>query len=175
MKQTVVALLLVAAVLKTSAQDVQPAEKTSTGNIGLGLGLDYGGIGGRFSFLPSSSMALFAGLGYNFRGVGFNGGGIIRLSPKKRICPTLVAMYGYNAVIMVKNYNFSKTYHGPSFGFGMEFHSWHNRKNFFNMELLVPVRSSQFHDDMDALKATEFIDIKEPWPVMLSLGYHLGF
>jgi hypothetical protein len=188
MKKTVVTLLLIAAVLKISAQvpdakspfDVQPPESTSKANLGLGLGLDYGGIGGRFSFQPSSSLALFAGLGYNFAGAGFNAGGIVRLAPEKRITPTLLAMYGYNAVIVVKGDDFdetvfSRTYYGPSFGAGVEFHQWHKRGNFFNLQLLVPVRSRKFHDDMDALKASEFIDINEPWPVTICLGYHWGF
>jgi hypothetical protein len=188
MKKTVVTLLLIAAVLKISAQvpeakspfDVQTPEPASKANIGLGLGLDYGGIGGRFSFQATPAFALFAGLGYNLAGAGFNAGGIVRLSPDKRITPTLLAMYGYNAAIIVKGDDFdetvfSKTYYGPSFGGGVEFHSWHKRRNFINLQLLVPIRSSEFHDTMDALKADPFIEINEPWPVTISVGYHWGF
>src|SRR5688572_16894378 len=99
MKKTVVTLLLIAAALKISAQvpdakspfDVQPPASTSKANFGLGLGVDYGGIGGRFSFQASPAVALFAGLGYNLAGAGFNAGGIVRLAPEKRITPTLLA------------------------------------------------------------------------------------
>lgn len=180
MKKTIAAIVLVALVLDASAQaqEAQPVEKTPNMNIGLGLGLDYGGIGGRFTVLTSQKFGLFAGLGYNFHGAGFNGGGIVRLAPDKRVCPTLHAMYGYNAVILIKgngySEDFKKTYYGPSVGFGLEFHSKYERANYFNLQLLVPIRSGEYHDDMDALKSSDNIEINEPWPVTISIGYHFG-
>jgi hypothetical protein len=177
MKKILAAIFTVLTVCSvTLAQDTTEETSTSSGNFGIGLGLDYGGIGAKASFLTSPKFALFAGLGYNFDGLGFNGGGILRLSPDKRVCPTLTAMYGYNAVIKITgDLEFSESYYGPSFGFGLEFHGRNNPSNFFNLELLVPVRNRDFKDDLDAFQNNPFIDINDPFPINISLGYHFGF
>ncbi len=104
--------MLIALALDASAQvqEAQPVEKTPKMNIGLGLGLDYGGIGGRFTVLTSQRFGLFAGLGYNLHGAELQWrGGVVRLAPDKRVCPTLHAMYGYNAVIVIKEMVMART------------------------------------------------------------------
>lgn len=87
-------------------------------------------------------------------------------------------MYGYNAVTIIEgngySEDFKKTYYGPSFGFGVEFHGKYESANYFNVQLLVPMRSGEYHDDMDALKNSDSIEINEPCPVTISIGYHFG-
>ncbi|HNV52900.1 MAG TPA: hypothetical protein PKM28_08430, partial [Tenuifilaceae bacterium] len=91
--------LIVVVVSFLSAISIAQENSTpSKVNLGLGMGLDYGGFGGRFTFVPTKNFALFGGFGYNLLGLGYNVGGTYRILPDKRICPTISAMYGYNAV-----------------------------------------------------------------------------
>ena len=150
----------------------EPESKT---NIGLGLGLDYGGIGGRISFMPVKRLALFAGIGYAFVDFGYNLGAQLRITPDNKICPTFGFMYGYNAVIQVQNASdYNKVYYGTSISGGIEIH-FGGRPSFMNIELVVPFRSQAFHDDWDRLKQSGAIDvIMEPLPVAFSIGYHFA-
>src|SRR5688572_12405860 len=108
--------LLVTFAFVGHSQNIDEEEPSSPVNLGLGLGLGYGGTGLRLSALPIKNVSLFGAAGYNLVKVGFNFGGAIRLLPDKRVTPTLVGMYGYNAVIVVQGAEeFNKTYYGPSF------------------------------------------------------------
>ena len=81
-------------------------------------------------------------------------------------------MYGYNGVIKISGaWSFEETYYGPTFGVGFEFRP--QRKGYWNVELLVPIRSKDYHDDMDAIKNDPNIELKsEPLPIGISVGYH---
>jgi len=143
-------------------------------NVGFGLGIDYGGIGGRLSVLPVSQVAVFGGLGYNLNGAGYNVGAAYRLSPAKRFCPYVIGMYGYNAVIIVSGSKSSnRTYYGPSVGMGFEKHKSAGSKNYFNFEVLVPFRSSaykKYKDDLEDDTNSKIISL----PIAISIGYHVG-
>jgi hypothetical protein len=141
-------------------------------NVGLGIGISYGGIGGRLTYFPQRSIGLFAAAGYNLHKAGFNGGLVARILPDKKVCPIAMAMYGYNAVIVVEGASeYNKTYYGPSFGGGIELRMGQNG-NYMNFELLLPIRSQDYRDDMDALQNNPSIEITEASPVSLSIGYH---
>lgn len=76
----------------------QPAKA----NLGIGLGLDYGGlIGARFTYMAIPKFGLFGSVGYVLVGPGFNFGATYKFMSDKRVIPTLGAMYGYNAAIKV--------------------------------------------------------------------------
>ena len=174
MKRSVFVLLLFAT-LNTFAQQLPTIETPpSTFSLGLGVGLDYGGFGGRVTFHPSQSFGVFGAVGYALAGMGFNAGLQYRISPEKRIVPVLTAMYGYNAALKVTgSLEVNKLYYGPSIGAGVEFKSHRNQKNYFSMELLVPFRDSQFDADREFYKnlGVEFNDV---FPITISLGYHFG-
>src|SRR5688572_8531002 len=86
-------------------------EAESKFNLGLGLGLDYGGIGGRITFLPVKRLAIFAGIGYPLVDFGYNIGAQVRFIPDGRVCPTFGVMYGYNGVIIVQGFSqYDKVY-----------------------------------------------------------------
>ena len=179
MKNYVLTFLLVFifSISTTFAQNVlenAEAEKpASSMNLGIGLGLDYGGIGTKWAFCPSKSVSLFAGLGYNFKGLGYNFGIGLRPKSEKKVVPYFTAMYGYNAVIVIKGLSeLNKTYYGPTFGFGLEFNSKRN-DNFWNLGLYIPIRSKEFKDDMDDLNNNSMIQINDLWPVTLSFGYNI--
>ena len=150
-------------------------EQESKMNIGLGIGLDYGGIGGRVTFLPVKRLALFAGLGYALVDFGYNVGAQLRIIPDNKICPTFGVMYGYNGVIQVQNASmYDKIYYGTSLSGGMEIH-FGGKQNFMNIELIVPFRSETFYDDWDRIKQNSSISIQsDPLPVAFSIGYHFA-
>ena len=147
----------------------------SKGNIGFGLGVSYGGIGARLSYLPISQIALFGAGGYNFNGFGYTVGTQFRLSPGKKAVPYAIAMYGYNGVIVVRGLeHYNKTYYGMTAGGGVEIHQL-NGQNFFTIELLYPFRSQEFWDQIDMLKNDPSLEMTGPWPVAFSFGYHMKF
>ena len=157
-----------------SATDAPP-ETPAKGDFGFGIGVDYGGFGGRVNVQATPVLGIMFGGGYNLAGFGYNVGLNARLSPDKRVVPVLLAMYGYNAVIRVTgSLDVGEIYYGPSFGAGVQFKSRKNPKNFFNMELLVPMRPSEYENDLNALKSIG-IQFTEPLPVSFSFGYHIGF
>ncbi len=154
---------------------IEEEETTSKTNIGLGIGLDYGGIGGRLQFLPIKNLGIYAGVGYAIVGLGYNFGAQLKMLPGKVVCPTFGVMYGYNGVIKVQGLSqFDKIYYGPSISGGIEIH-FKRKANFLNFELVVPFRSQAFYNDWDTVKNTPGIVISaEPLPVAFSIGYHFA-
>lgn len=174
-KLTLTLLLVVMQLISLYAQESIEASPSNV-NLGIGIGMDYGGFGGKFSFLPSQKFALFAGVGYNLLEIGFNGGVQYRFSPDKKICPTLGAMYGYNSVIVIKGAEqYSKTYYGPSVFFSLEFKSGKNPKNYFSTGLVIPFRSQEYKDDLNDLDNNPNIKLEtKPLPFGISAGFHFG-
>ena len=148
--------------------------ESSPFNVGLGLGLNYGGIGGRLEGLPQKNVAIFGAFGFNLHKLGFNLGAKIRALPDKKVCPMFQFMYGYNAVIVVQGASeLSQTYYGPSIGGGIELKMSGDR-GFMEFGILIPFRPQEFSDDIDALQNIG-LQITEPPPFAISIGYHFKF
>lgn len=140
-------------------------------NLGLGMGMDYGGFGARLSVSPVPVFGVFGAAGFNLHKVGVNFGGILRLRPEKKICPVLMGMYGYNGVIVVVGKSeYNKTYYGPTVAGGMELRF--KSGNYLNFELLVPFRQQEWEDDWRAIEDDPDVNIAEPLPVGIGLGFH---
>jgi hypothetical protein len=141
-------------------------EYTAETAVGIGLGIDYGGLGMKLTLGATSTVSVFGGLGYNLHKIGYNAGLEFNFSPKTKTTGFLSAMYGYNAVLIqpTGSSSQSETFYGPSFGLGMKIRSWAN-ENFFSFQVIYPVRDEAF---INAPKA------EKPWPVLISLGYHFG-
>lgn len=156
--------------------DYKAKEPESPVNVGLGIGLDYGGLGAKFSVFPIKNFGLFGGVGYNLVKAGVNGGGIVRILPAKKVCPYLTGMYGYNAIAVISGGpQYNKVFYGPTFGGGIELR-FRNNQNFMNFGLLIPIRSEEFYDYADYLSNLPGItDITEPPPFGISVGYHFKF
>ena len=179
MKRSAIILVLLVSALNANCQDSTLPDGSVVAtrfNIGFGAGLDYGGFGAKLNFLISEKFELFGGLGYNILGLGFNAGADFRLAPNSRYCPYIGAMYGYNAVIKVIGAEYyNQTYYGPSFNLGLEMWSGRN-PNFLNIELLLPIRSTEYQNDIQSLKDNPAITFSnEPLPVAFSIGYHISF
>lgn len=162
--------------LLTSVSVAQEEFGTSQFNIGLGLGLDYGGLGTRITIIPDPSFGAFAAVGYNFADIGYNIGGNYYFLPTQKVCPYVTAMYGYNAVTLVEGASeFNDTFYGATFGGGLQLRSRRSPGNFWNFELLVPLRSSAYYSHIAEMKRNPFItDVTEAPPIAISIGYHIG-
>lgn len=156
-------------------EDVADRMAPATITIGPGLGLDFGGLGVQLSGRPLPMLNLLLGVGYNLNGAGINAGAAWRVLPKKRFCPYLVGLYGYNAVIAVRgDEGYTQTYYGPSAGVGLEIHP-KRRGGHLQLAVFLPFRSQEFSDDLDRVKADPVVDLRtEPLPIAFSLGYHFG-
>lgn len=171
---TVMALSL-AALVNAQDKTATPEGPKNSLYLGFGVGFDYGGIGARLEYLPIKSLGIFGAGGYNLGGFGYNFGASVKLLPKAKVTPTITGMYGYNAMIKIKSdYGFDNkvtTYYGPTFGAGVEI-KMGKAKNKLAMSLLVPIRSSKFHDDYDYAKAN--YGLSDISPVGFSIGYNLS-
>lgn len=150
-----------------------PPDKVS---VGLGGGLDYGGLGASIMFYPVKSIGLFAGGGYAIAGFGVNAGAKFRLISRKpfsKLTPYAVAMYGYNAAVAVSGASeLNKMFYGPSFGAGLDFRSRPEKRGYWSFALLIPVRSQEVEDYMDDLEQNHGVEFSMGlWPVGFSIGY----
>ena len=167
---------------KAGAQHVEENSGVETYEqafIGAGLGLDYGGAGVRVEFLPAKCIGLFAGAGYNFVDPGINAGASLKLAPGKKITPTAIIMYGYNAAIRIRNSDSGndlhrKSYSGFSAGVGLDARVGRTQQNKFSFILFVPFRTEYFHRDFNALKEEGYEFSSKPLPFALSVGYCFG-
>src|SRR5688572_29109217 len=117
---------------------------------GIGLGLDYGGMGFKIEYLPIKNIGIFAGAGLNLDQIGYNGGLSWKILPDKTSTPFVIVMYGYNAVLKVTSpFNgfpvLDKTYYGFTAGAGYDFHVG-RKNNKVSLAILVPFRSQEFED-----------------------------
>jgi hypothetical protein len=144
---------------------------------GIGLGLDYGGLGARFTITPTPQIGLFGAAGYNFHQAAFNVGANYKFLPDKRVTPVVGLMYGYNAVIIVEGAEeLNKTYKGVSMSGGIEL-NMKRSKNYWSFELVTSFWSREYRNDWDDLKNNPSIIIEEgsePIPISISVGYHFN-
>lgn len=146
-------------------------------SLGLGMGLDHGGIGANLVLYPGRSFGLFGGVGYALAGTGYNVGVKIKLNgtnPKTHVFTYLLGMYGYNAAIAVVNAEqYDKLFYGPSFGFGVDIRRKWERREYLSMALLLPVRKKGVREYYNLLqnRGVEFENFLPP--VAISISYNI--
>jgi hypothetical protein len=148
-------------------------------SLGLGVGLDYGGLGGNIVVYPLANLGIFGGVGYALAGTGYNTGIKLRLAGKNHrsaAFPYLIGMYGYNAAIVVSNAKeYNKFFYGPTYGFGIDLHKKIQALGFWSFALMVPARSSSVNEYIDHLKYYHKVSFKNKlYPVSFSIGYRLN-
>jgi len=168
-------ILLLSCIHFASAQRYSDEGRKSIFFFGIGTGIDYGGIGLKAEIVPFPYLGIFAGAGFNFQGVGVNGGLSFKALPFKKLSPTIQAMYGYNAVIVVKGATeYNKTYYGPSVGAGLDWTVGRNSNKLF-FGVYYPFRSDDYEKDLEELKDNPAINFEnEPLPVTISFGFNFG-
>jgi hypothetical protein len=156
-------------------------EIARTLDVGLGFGLDYGGLfGGRVTYTPIPYIGIFGCAGIMLDGTGWEAGAkgyFIRKTSMKVFRPYIKAMYDVNSEIYIKGDDrYNKLYPGFSAGPGMEFRFGRFKSHGINLDLNFPVRSTEYYDDLNDIKNNPFVTIEsEPGPVTISFGYHVEF
>lgn len=159
-----------------------PAQSYPDPNIGVGIGLDYGGIGLHLAPISTKYLDVFGAVGYNFAAFGYNAGITFRPSAEGNVVFGTSIMYGYNGVLLlgqpnsplgITNSQGSKVYYGPSFELSLDFHSPRVQETFFRLGLIVPVRSQEWKNDINTLKNNN-VEFSTIFPVLISLGMHFS-
>ena len=160
---------------------IKPPLKRHWVDLGVGIGLDYGGfVGIKGAFLPIPNLSVFGSAGYYLIGLGWNTGitwHILAPGPKRWIRPNLKLMYGTNGATVVsgaKSYN--KIFTGLTPGFGIELRFGRGKRNGFDLDINVPIHGADFHNQVNRMRSDERLvgDIKT-FPVAISFGYHHAF
>lgn len=156
------------------------ARPTDVVTLGLGLGLDHGGIGANLIFYPQRNIGIFGGIGYALAGAGWNVGLKLRTisdNPSSKVSFFFLAMYGYNAAIAVVNKSsLNKLFNGPTFGLGIDTRMKPDKRHYWSFALLIPVRSSEVDDYFDYLKYAQGVEFNNQlMPVGFSFSYKYCF
>jgi hypothetical protein len=149
-----------------------------TFSVGFGLGMDYGGIGSSISYFFDPDIAVFFAGGYALADFGYNIGAKFRVTSgtkPAKVVPYLLGMYGYNAVVQVKDKTeYSKIFYGVTFGVGIDFKPFRTGNGYWTFGLLVPIRGSKVDSYIDELKNEHGVKFdNELYPVGLSIGYRI--
>lgn len=147
--------------------------KTDFFALGFGLGLNYGGLVGlNFQVKPIEDIAVFVGAGYGLVDLGVTGGIKMNLHSKSNFNPYFMAMYGYNAAVIIKKSSLSEAFYGPSLGIGLDYKLNSSRRGFFSTSIIFPFRfkAREYITKMEDEYNVEFEN--DFWPVLFSFGYH---
>jgi hypothetical protein len=141
--------------------------------IGVGVGMDYGGLGGKFEYMFADFTGLFVGVGTNFNGLGINGGAVFKPLHKKILTPYFIGMYGYTATIRVQNASqYDMTDYGFSLGGGISFKTLN--LNVWQIGIVAPFRSEEFKNHYEYLKDHPYIELENSLlPIQFTLGFKM--
>ena len=147
-------------------------------DIGAGFGLNYGCFGLRAAYLPISYFSLEGFIGYNREEpVGGFGTSLYPIPKfyKNKYRPAIRAFYGYNAMYVISDDPaLNKTFFGMNFVLGNEFLLLANKNYKINIDLILPIRTSESVDYLDILKDKGYY-FKDLFPIALSFGLHYEF
>ncbi|MFL3663349.1 MAG: hypothetical protein ACJ04Q_05050 [Flavobacteriales bacterium] len=153
-------------------------EQIDMSSFGLGIGLDYGGVGINYTTYLQKNIGLFGGIGYSLFEVGFNIGLKGRLISKGNpptINPFITSMYGKNSFVYIKNATeFNKSFKGISVGGGLDIYFGRKKNGYWTFALLLPVDKSKQENYMDYLKQRygARFSSNNP-PILISIGYKI--
>jgi hypothetical protein len=151
-------------------------EKRDVLSLGIGLGQDYGGIGGNLIMYPQQNIGIFTGVGYAIAGTGYNFGVKLRLiNEKSSVAPYLIAMYGYNAALAVLNKSdLNKIFYGPTVGIGLDIGLKPNKAGYWSLGIYYPIRGNEVDNYINFLKTNYLLEMKNSlWPISISIGYKI--
>ncbi|MCG8410264.1 MAG: hypothetical protein MI739_03160 [Bacteroidales bacterium] len=140
--------------------------------LALGLGIDYGGIGGKISFLLNDNISLFGGGGLAIYAPGFNVGGKIRAFAKRKVSPFAIFMYGYHTII--KWTSSSEILNGINTGLGIDINFGNSKSecNCLSIALIIP---NSFADVNKYIEENN-IELKTKLPpIRFSIGYQFKY
>jgi hypothetical protein len=142
--------------------------------IGMGMGIDYGGFGYNIIAYPYKKIGFFAGGGFALVGLSYNVGIKVRFlssNSSSKVTPALLAMYGYNATILIRYDNkYNKLFYGYTAGFGIDIRPNPKKNNYLSVSLLIPFRRIELITYMDYLKSHSISINLGPFPILISVG-----
>jgi len=148
-------------------------QEVSKKYFGFGLGLDYGGYGGKIEFLPVKNFGIFGSLGYIFFREGWNLGFTCKILPLKKVSPNLLYFYGFNGALIVEGAShFNTVSYGVTVGANLDI-KVNNKGDKFSLGFFIPMRSSNFLDRYNEVKNNGSISMKnELLLYTISLGFN---
>lgn len=161
--------------LVCKSQDTIVQLKLDTISVGMGIGIDHGGIGYNLMYYPSEQLGLFAGIGYAIAGIGLNAGGKLRIINEDKISKSnffFTAMYGYNAGVKVKRAEkYDKLFYGITLGGGFDTHPKAGRNSYWSFSILVPFRNPDLNEYINDLEQNQNVVFEiKPFPFLISIS-----
>ncbi len=142
--------------------------------LGVGVGLDYGGIGLKGSFEPIPYLSVFGGVGNNLVSISGGAGMAIHMLPARKVSPKLMGMYGYNSVLIITQHGFGGPVNdyvesqGVSVGAGIDM-KWWKRPHKLSVAVLYPFRDGTFMSRYNRMYNKPFL-----MPVLFSVGWNFS-
>jgi hypothetical protein len=178
-----------AAIIDVSAYNSTASESSTSSkkptahfmDLGVGLGLDYGGIVGlNIAVIPIPYVSIFAAAGWEIVSLGWNVGAKIHIIPqtsKHIFRMNLKVMYGVNgATTVIGASEYDKVFLGVTPGVGLEFMFGRTKSNGFDFDLNFPIHGKDFQDQLDRMENDPIVgSVSAPLPFAFSLGYHHEF
>ncbi len=147
-------------------------------DIGMGMGINYGGLGYTMAFAPIPYISIEGSFGYNLVEPVVGGAINVYVIPKdntKLYSLAVKSMYGYNAAILVADGDLeSKSFYGFSFGLSNEIRFGKRKRIGINLDLIIPLRSNEVDEYCDELAASGY-ETADLFPIGMSLGFHFEF
>jgi hypothetical protein len=151
-----------------------PVDKLS---LGVGIGYDFGGLGGvNAIYYLQRSIGVFGGGGYTPAGIGYGGGVKLRVLTNKQatvVVPFAVAMYGYYAAIAPKGYSYyNRIYFGPIVGIGADYRPGNSKFGYITGTIFVAIRNMDPKNYIDYLTNFQGINVNHKLHALsASIGY----
>jgi hypothetical protein len=164
--------------LQEISSDTIPVDKFS---VGVGGGYEFGGLGANAIYYFTKGLGVFAGAGYPLTGFGYNAGAKLRIVINQSagtFMPYIIAMYGYNATIIVPNFpEKNKTFYGLSVGAGIDYRPGDSKFGYLSATVYLPIRSTAVKDYAENLNYFYGIPYATSriFPLSASLGYKFIF
>ena len=147
-------------------------------DVGIGYGLNYGCFGLCTAYIPIPYFSIEGFVGYNSEELVGGFGTSVYPIPKfykNKYRPAIRAFYGYNAMyVILDDPMLNKTFFGINFVLGNEFLLVANKPYKLNLDLIIPIRTSEAVDYLDVLKDKGYY-FSNLLPVALSVGLHFEF
>lgn len=165
----------------TAQQQFGPAYHYHFVDLGLGVGLDYGGlVGAKVAFyMPFRQISVFGAGGVQLFGFGWNVGTTFRILPMKQsrtFRPNIKLMYGINRSTYVDGASeYNDMFTGWTPGIGAEFRFGKLKSSGFDVDINFPLGSDAFESRMNQIEADPRIGNIIVLPVAFSIGYHREF
>jgi hypothetical protein len=142
--------------------------------LGLGGGIDFGGIGAKaeYMFFDYGGVFIGGGMPLRIKTIVVNGGIMLKPLPRKLITPYFFAMYGLNSFIYWEQNSKIESHYNFSFGSGFEIKT--RNLNKWQFGAILPIRSDDFMQYYESLNNNPNVNLLgRLYPVLISVGFKL--